>query len=129
MYLLAVPKSPTSVQLDPFQVSVSFSLFDVLAPPIAKASLLHSPAEPVSVLPKFKSLTSVQLVPFQVSVTAVLGGDCPPKTMASELLLPVPPALYLDVFKSPTSVQDEPLQDSVIARRERPQAPPAKPDE
>ena len=56
--LLAVFKSPTSVQLDPFHVSL-FATFAVVNPPKAKAAVLV-PAPDKSLLAVFKSFTSVQ---------------------------------------------------------------------
>ena len=58
---IAVFKSLTSVQLVPFQVSVTV-LVDG-DPPKANAAVLVAPAAPNSCLAVFKSLTSVQLVP------------------------------------------------------------------
>src|SRR6056300_1308424 len=67
---LAVPKSAISVQLVPFQDSVSPNKPGELGvPPKAKADVCV-PAPPNFCRPVFKSLTSVQLVPFQDCVGA-----------------------------------------------------------
>ena len=79
--LLAVFKSPTSVQLLPSQVSVSLSCA-VPTPPKAKAAV-YVPAPCICLLAVFKSETSVQLEPLYFSVAAVAGGVSPPKANAS----------------------------------------------
>jgi hypothetical protein len=74
-------KSFTSVQLVPFQDSVT-AVASGISPPKAKAAVcVPDPAN--LLLAVFKSFTSVQLVPFQDSVTAVKGGTSPPKASAA----------------------------------------------
>ena len=82
---LPVPKSATSVQLVPFQDSVTAVKG---CPPKAKADVVV-PAPANLNLAVFKSLTSVQLVPFQDSVIATIAGDVPPKAKAA-VLVPTP---------------------------------------
>ena len=109
-YLLPSFKSPTSVQVDPFHVSVK-----TLAPgppPNASVAVFGAPSAPaIPCLASFQSPTSVHEVPFQVSVSAVLGW-LPPKDKAA-VAVPYPADSCTAVFKSPTSVQLEPFQDSV----------------
>ena len=66
IFLLAVFKSATSVQADPFQVSVTFL---VPGPPPKAIAAVDVPAPAKPYLAVHKSPTSVQLVPFQDSVT------------------------------------------------------------
>ena len=115
---LAVIKSATSVQLVPFQVSVTANSVKGLGselPPNAKAAVDTPTPDAIPSLPVFKLFTSVQLVPFQSSVSAWLAvpGLSPPKARAAVLSAPVPPNPFLAVFKSLTSVQLVPFQSSV----------------
>ena len=109
-FLIAVFKSPTSVQLLPFQVSLTASLVDVY-PPNAKAAVLLAPAPAKESLAVFKSPVSVQLLPFHDSLFAIAGG--PPPNAKADVEVPAPAANLLAVFKSPTSVQLEPLYNSL----------------
>ena len=109
-------KSPVSVQLLPFQVSVNPPVEPLPGPPPnAKADALLVPAPASFTLPVFKSFTSVQLVPFQDSVTAVVGGLSPPNAKA-DVCVPPPAKKSLAVFKSFTSVQLVPFHNSVFAK-------------
>jgi len=68
--LLAVFKSDTSVQLLPFQLSVTPEFAPGISPPAAKPAVTI-PVPPSPDLAVFKSYTSVQLLPFQLSVIFV----------------------------------------------------------
>jgi hypothetical protein len=87
----------TSVQLEPFQDSVSAVLV-VCTPPKAKAEVLDIPEPPKALLAVFKSFTSVQLVPSNDSVKAELGGVVPPKTKP-DVCTPAEAKAVLPVFK------------------------------
>ena len=63
-------KSPTSVHVDPFQVSVSSSEPGPVLPPKANAAVEADPAPLILSLAEFKSPVSVQALPFQVSAFA-----------------------------------------------------------
>ena len=95
-------KSATSVQAEPFQLSVTASCV-VVCPPKANADVLV-PAPLKTFLAVFKSPTSVQLVPFHDSFNAETGGVLPPTAIAA-VELPAPANSLLAVFKSLTSVQ------------------------
>ena len=73
-FALPVPKSATSVQLVPFQLSVNAFVGEGDSAPKAKALVLSVPAPDKAFLPEFKSFTSVQLVPFHNSVFAIVFG-------------------------------------------------------
>jgi len=86
-------KSLTSVQLVPFQDSVSAVNVFVpggISPPNANTDVLSAPAEPTNPpFAVFKSLTSVHAVPFQDSVLSIT--VCTPPKAKADVELPVPP--------------------------------------
>ena len=108
---LAVFRSPTSVQLDPFHNSLTATGAPV-KPPKANAFVLLDPAPPPFLLAVFKSVVSVQLVPFHDSLIDELGL---PVIAKAAVLVPVPAIPYLAVFRSPTSVQLDPFHNSLTA--------------
>ena len=113
-FLLAVFKSPTSVQLVPFQLSFIFrTTFDGFSPPNAKADV-DVPEPPTCFLAVFILLTAVQFVPFQDSV-AVVAGVIPPPIAKPAVDSPAPVKSALAVFKSFTSEKLLPLYNSVNA--------------
>ena len=72
-------KSATSLQLAPFQSSVTATTPGGASPANASAELLLAPAPANSNLAVFKSATSVQALPFHNSVFAyTVGGVLPP---------------------------------------------------
>jgi hypothetical protein len=103
-------KSLTSVQLVPFQDSVSPDKAGVSVPAAIAFVLVPKPAP--FALAVFKSATSVQAEPFQFSVYVVCG--TPPKANAAVEEAPAPLILSLAVFKSPVSVQELPFQTSAF---------------
>jgi len=113
---LALDKSATSVQLVPFQDSVTAVLpGGPRRPPKASAAVLEFAATLGPSLLVFKLLTSVQDVPSQVSVLAVLPEPgCPPATIA-DVDNPPPPSKVLPSFKSLTSVHELPSHNSVAS--------------
>ena len=112
--VLAVPKSATSVQLEPLNDSVIARLPPGVPPPKANPEVVL-PLPPGNCLPVFKFPTSVQLDPFQISVS--LWVSSPPKNIADELLGPAPAPPCLCVFTLLTSDQLDPFHVSVLAVR------------
>ena len=113
--LLAEFKSPTSVQLLPFQDSHKATLAGT-NPPKNKNAVLEAPAPDAIFLPVllFKLEPSVQLEPSHDSEFGV--GDPPvyPPTAIAESLAPSPTKAFLAVFKLLTSVHELPSHDSVL---------------
>jgi hypothetical protein len=70
--LLAVFRSFTSVQLEPFQLSVAPVLPGEASPPKARDDVLSAPQPPSKLLAVFTSATSVQAEPFQLSTSDAL---------------------------------------------------------
>ena len=106
---LAVFKLFTSVQLVPFQISVSALTGEPRLPPAANPEV-EEPFAPPPFPPLFKSLTSVQLVPFHNSVPPYVPGGAPPTANAAVFVCPSPAkSSRLAVFKLLTSVQLVPL--------------------